>query len=230
MPSIEQKGNRSVVFAASHEYGNLGIGYMASMLGSKGFETTLIDIHNSKENFYRIIKELNPVFIGLSVIYQYNIDFFIDLVDFLRKYGISNHITAGGHYASLRYMDLFRFIPFLDSVVRFEGEYTITEMAEKLYRNRNWKTVRGIAFREADKIIVNPLRTPEKDLDRFPYPMRAPLGMYAFNRKMATIVAGRGCVHNCAFCNQKEFYIRSGGPAKRIRKPENVVGEMRFLH
>ncbi|HBE41473.1 MAG TPA: hypothetical protein DDW27_09760 [Bacteroidales bacterium] len=74
------------------------------------------------------------------------------------------------------------------------------------------------------------LRPLEKDLDKFPYPFRAPLKKLVFTKRLATLIAGRGCIHNCSFCNVRKFYSQPPGPVKRIRKPEMVAEEMLYLH
>jgi len=168
--------------------------------------------------------------VGFSVIFQYHINEFKELITYLRKGGIKCHFTAGGHYASLRYEELFELIPSLDSVVRFEGEYTLLELVNSINSGADWRKVKSIAFRNNSKIIVNSLRPLEKDLDKFPLPLRSTLTEYALNKKFATILAGRGCIHDCAFCDIREFYQQPPGPNKRIRKPETVVGEMELLY
>jgi radical SAM superfamily enzyme YgiQ (UPF0313 family) len=218
-----------VVFVASMEYSNLGIGYMAALLTQAGFETTVIDIRNTKEEILKILESLDPLIIGFSVIYQYHIDWFIELVSYLRQNGIHCHLNAGGHYASLKYEELFELIPSLDSIIRFEGEYTLPELVQCIYSGKDWRKIKSLAFKRKNRIVANPLRSLEKDIDRFPFPFRLPLTEYAFNKKFATILAGRGCIHNCTFCNQKEFYRQSGGPVKRIRRPQMVVKEMEYL-
>jgi anaerobic magnesium-protoporphyrin IX monomethyl ester cyclase len=141
------------------------------------------------------------------------------------------HFTSGGNYASLRYEELFNLVPSLDSAVRFEGENTLLELVNCICSGNDWRKVTGIAYKNVDgEIIANPLRPIEKDLDNFPFPMRSPLKEYAFNRKFATILAGRGCLYNCAFCNLRQFYHTSSGPLKRVRRPEMVVKEMEFLY
>jgi anaerobic magnesium-protoporphyrin IX monomethyl ester cyclase len=218
-----------VVFIAIKEYDNLGVCYLASALDEAGYVTKVIDFRNKKENIIKTIKRLNPAIVGFSVVYQYNIDRFTELIGFLREGGINCHFTAGGHYASLKYEELFKLIPWLDSIVRFEGEYTIIELAKCIYSGTDWRGIDSIAYKQKGKIIANPLRPLEKDLDNFPFPIRSPLADYAFDKKFATIIAGRGCVHDCSFCNLKEFYRPSNGPFKRIRKPGMVVAEMEYL-
>ena len=218
-----------VAFVTVKDYENLGIGYMAAVLAESGIETRVVDFNNKKEDILKILKKLNPQIIGFAVIYQYHINRFIELISYLRKKGVESHFTAGGHYASLKYQELFEFLPTLDSIVRFEGEYTLLELVNKIYSGEDWKHIDGIAFQKENKAFSNQLRPLLKDLDALPFPIRSPLTGYAFNKKYTTILAGRGCVHNCSFCNLREFYRQSSGPAKRLRKPEMVVNEMEYL-
>jgi len=220
-----------VVFIALKEFDNLGVGYIAAILSEEGFDTRIIDFRTRKEDILRILHDLDPLIVGFSVIYQYHISQFIDLVGYLRDGGIKCHFTAGGHYASIRYKELFELIPGLDSVVRFEGEYTFTELVKKISSGADWQNTDGIAFRSDGHIIDSPLRPLEKDLDKFPFPLRSfPASEYAFTRKFATIIAGRGCVHACSFCNLKEFFRMAGGPMKRLRDPRMVVKEIKWLY
>ncbi len=95
-----------------------------------------------------------------------------NLIDFLRDKGYKCHFTAGGHYASLRYEELFKLEQGLDSIVRFEGEYTILELAEALHSGKEWRTIRNLAYVTDSGVVANPLRPLEKDLDKLPFPAR----------------------------------------------------------
>jgi anaerobic magnesium-protoporphyrin IX monomethyl ester cyclase len=221
---------KKVVFIALKDYDNLGIGYMSAVLKGAGFISETINLRDDKKDILETLKRLKPELVGFSVIYQYNIHRFIDIIRYLRKEGIRCHFTAGGHYASLKYKELFKFIPSLDSIVRFEGEYTLLELAKCIYTGTDWRQISGIAYKTGRKITANPLRPYEMDLDKFPYPVRPTLNEYVFKRKYTTLIAGRGCIYNCSFCNEKEYYRQSSGPAKRLRKPEMVVAEMEYLY
>jgi len=220
----------SVIFIAVRDYDNLGIGYMEAILSTTVFDTKIIDFKNNKNTILRIIKRENPFLVGFSVIFQYYIDKFIDLIRFLREEGIESHFTAGGHYASLKYQELFDFIPELDSIVRGEGEYILRDLANSLYKGSDWRKLKGLVYKKDGELIANPPRPFEKDLDRIPFPKRGPLKKYAFTKKFATLIAGRGCIYNCTFCNEGKFYTSLSGPVKRIRKPEMVVREMDYLY
>lgn len=202
---------------------------MAAVLKEAGFETEIIDLFDEKKKILELLEKLNPLIIGFSVIYQYHIDQFAGLIRFLREAGIICHFTAGGHYASLKYTELFTLIPLIDSVVRFEGEYPMCELVKRIYSGQEWRNIRSIAYVNNGDIVCNPLLALEEDLDRLPYPIRTKLPEYVFDKKFATILAGRGCVYNCSFCNLKAFYLPFKGMLKRLRKPEMVVKEMQYL-
>jgi radical SAM superfamily enzyme YgiQ (UPF0313 family) len=219
-----------VVFIAFEEYDNLGIGYLSSVLSQEGYDTRVIDFRHGKTEILTILKRLNPIIIGFSVVFEHYLDEYADMVSYFRKNGIICHFTAGGHYASIRYKDLFEYIPSIDSVVRFDGEYTLLELVNCIYAAREWREISGIAYRKNGEVIANSLRPLELNLDNFPYPMRSPLKDYAFDKKFTTILSGRGCVYDCFFCDIREYYQQSSGPYKRIRNPEKVVKEMELLH
>lgn len=219
-----------VVLIAFEEFDNLGIGYLRSVLSESGISTTVIDFKYENEKILEMLLKLNPVLVGFSVIFHFYIKSFAELIIHIRKGGINCHFTAGGHYASLRYSELFELIPSLDSIVRFEGEKTFTDLVESVSAGKDWTKVKGIAYRENGKIVTNPLRPLEKDLDRFPFPLRSPLKEYAPGKNYASIIAGRGCIYDCSYCNSKEFFRQPPGPVKRTRKPQMVVREMESLY
>jgi len=219
-----------VALIAFRDFENLGVGYLASVLSEAGYESCLIDFRQEKEEILKRLNSVNPLIVGFSVIFQYHIYEFAELINYLRNEGIKCHFTAGGQYASLEYEDLFKIIPSLDSVVRFDGEYTFPDLVNCIYIGTDWKNISGIAYKYNAKITVNPLRPVEPDLDKFPIPRRSPLREYALGKKFATILAGRGCVNNCSFCYLREYSQMSSGPYKRIRQPEKVIQEMEFLY
>ncbi len=207
------------------------MGYLSAVIQKAGFKTLVVDIRKGNDAIIGIVKEEDPFIIGFSVIFQYHIYQFRDLVRHLRKENIFCHFTAGGSYASLRPEALFKTIPGLDSIVRFEGEYTFLNLVRSIHsRSDDWRNLKGIAYKEKGEVILNLLRPFEINLDKFPFPVRSSPREYAFDKKFATIIAGRGCIHNCSYCNTRKFYSQSGGPVRRLRKPEMVIKEMEYLY
>lgn len=221
---------KPVLLVAFGEEENLGVGYLMSMLAGAGITCRMIDIRYDNEEILAAIKRVSPVVVGFSVIFETCLGEFTELARYLREGGVDCHFTAGGHYASLYPEELFGFIPELDSIVRFEGEYTFLELVNCFTTDSDWRKLRNLAYRENGRVFRTPLRDPEKDLDSFPYPYRRPLREYALGKRYSTIISGRGCTYNCSFCNTGEYYRQAGGPLKRIRRPEAVVEEMLHLY
>lgn len=218
-----------VLIVAFGEEENLGVGYLISVLKEAGIEASMIDFRHNNEDILAGIRRRNPFVVGFSLIFEVYIGQFAKLIEFLRKNGISCHFTAGGYYSSLHPEDILSLMPGLDSIVRFEGEYTFRELVSCIRKNEDWRSVRNLAFRENGRIVRTPLRDPEKEIDNFPFPSRGKPEEYAPGRKYTTIIAARGCSYDCSFCNAREFYRQAGGPLRRVRKPELVVSEMKQL-
>jgi anaerobic magnesium-protoporphyrin IX monomethyl ester cyclase len=222
---------RKVVFIAFQEQENLGVGYLSSILLSKGFNVETLDFQLSHEELYRQLKMANPFLVGFSLIFQYYNHRLRDLSEYLRQKGVNCHFTVGGHYPSLRFEDVLNNIPALDSVVRFEGEYTICELAERLITSQEWTEIKGIAYRKNGKPISNDLRSLIENLDVLPFPLRNNERKYTcMEKNCAFILANRGCVWNCSFCSIRKFYGTPPGRIRRSRSPENVVKEIKELY
>ena len=219
-----------VVLIAIEEFDNLGVGYLASVLSENKIKVNIIDFREGKEDILKHVKRIKPYVVGFSVIFQFYILRFRELILYLRESGITCHFSAGGQFASMRYAELFEIIPYLDSIVRFEGEYTFLELVTRIGKGNEWHDIKGIAYKKNGKIIATPLRSIESDLDKLPYARRFPLKEYAIGKKFATLLAGRGCLNNCSFCNNTEYVRESGIHFRRNRSAENVANEMHYLY
>jgi radical SAM superfamily enzyme YgiQ (UPF0313 family) len=218
-----------VIFVAFQEQDNLGVGYLGAVLIQAGFEIKIIDFRLGREAILEQILAHDPLAVGFSIIFQYHILEFRDLIAWLREKGVNCHFSAGGHFPSLRYRDLMEIIDQLDSIVLFEGERTFLELVQALVRKAYWKHIPGLAYNEDGSTVTTPSRPLEADLDLFPPPVRPPLKEYALGKKYATLVASRGCIYDCAYCSIRQFYDRAGS-IKRYRRPDWVVREMELLH
>src|SRR5260370_15822383 len=126
----------NVILIGFQEQGNLGVGYVASMLTRRGFAVRILDFRETRESILDTIRSAKPALVGFSLIFQYYVPQFRALAAYLRNNGVACHFTAGGHYPSLRYEQVLRDVPQLDSVVRFEGEITSAELMQRLAYGR----------------------------------------------------------------------------------------------
>ncbi len=113
----------------------------------------------------------------------------------------------------------------LDGVLRGECEHTAREIAE----DKPLSEVLGLSHRGGDgRLVHNPDRPFETDLDALPFPARHLVDNRLYTRPdtgamQATILANRGCPHECIFCLTQQV----AGRAHRRRSPENLAAEIR---
>lgn len=221
---------RPVLLIGFQHQGNLGLGYLASTLRERGYQVVTCDFEAEPDSIVRIALDNGPMIIGFSLIFQFYIKQFAALIRKLRDAGVDCHFTMGGHFPSLSPKETLDLIPELDSVVRFEGEMTLLELADVIGARKDWHGVAGIAYRGAQGMVSTALRPLVDDLDRLPYPERNFEPETALGRKALPLLASRGCARTCSFCSIQTFYRTAPGKIVRTRKPAKVVEEMRRLH
>ena len=222
--------SRPVMLVGFQHQGNLGLGYLTSVLRQCGYSVCVVDIEQEPEEIVKTAQQIDPVLIGFSLIFQFYVGGYGELVRSLRAGGINCHLTMGGHFPSLSYQQTLEIIPELDSVVRFEGEHTLVELADAVSTGRDWHDIQGIAYVRDQKAIATPARHLLEDLDQLPYPERNYQPDVVLGRNIMPILASRGCARTCSFCSIHTFYRAAPGRMVRTRKPAEVVREMLMLH
>ena len=141
-------------------------------------------------------------------------------------------IIFGGHNASFVDVETLENFPYVDIVVRGEGEQTIVELMAALSTGHSLEKVEGITFRGENEIIVNKDRRHLKNLDDLPLPdyrLIAPLSEYREANRMryttTLIDIGRGCSFNCIFCSNCLLW----GKSPHVRSIENITRELHYL-
>jgi radical SAM superfamily enzyme YgiQ (UPF0313 family) len=170
-----------------------------------------------------------PDVVGFSLIFQYMVPQFAAVIRALRAAGVQAHFTIGGHYASFEPAELLRHIPELDSVVRFEGEDTLSEIVERFDHPSLWRTIPGIAWLDHGKTVLNLPRQGRTHVDDFPEPDRRDIDYRRQELPTASVLASRGCPWKCSFCSIITFYEANGTTGRRRRNPTKVVDEVEHL-
>lgn len=221
---------QNVILVAYQDQDNLGVGYLASVIQKAGFHPVMVDYRLGQDRILEIARERRPLAIGFSIIFQFQTSEFQYLMKHLRANSVDCHFTAGGHYPSLRWREVLQRVPELDSIVRFEGEWTFLDLITRLRDGGDWRDVKGVCYRSGEEPVSAELRPLETELDSFPAPLRPPPTRKILEKTEVTLIASRGCLYNCSFCSIRQFYSPPLGPLKRLRCPEMVVREMQLLH
>lgn len=220
-----------VVLVGYEDQENLGLRSILAYLRSRGYQAVLVPFTpGCQAEVVAKVLAGQPRLVGFSLIFQYTIDEFGALMGALREAGVAAHFTAGGHFPSLCPEEALALLPALDTVVRFEGELTLVELMENLDSPDAWASVQGLAFRHNGAVVVTPSRPLIEDLDSLPPVARDRPKPAGAGLLLASMLASRGCLHNCAFCSIRQFYGIPPGPLRRARSPEAVVDEMATLH
>ena len=224
------RGAGRVVLVGFQEQENLGLGYLAATLRREGRTVTIVDFQEDHKTILGVIRRERPIVVGFSLIFQFYVHRFGELIRYLRANGVDCHFTIGGHFPSLSYQHTLELIPEIDSVVRFEGEATLVELVDTVEAGGDWRFLLGIAFLSGGEPVANALRPLVRDLDDLPYPERSYRPMAVLGRKALPILASRGCIRTCSFCSIHVFYRAAPGKVVRTRKPAEIVREMRMLY
>ncbi|MBL8556168.1 MAG: B12-binding domain-containing radical SAM protein [Phenylobacterium sp.] len=219
-----------VALIGFQKMGNLGLGYLSAVLRRAGWDVRVIDIEQPPEEIVRIVAEARPLLVGFSLIFQYYIRRYDDLMFRLRRAGVDAHFTMGGHYPSLAAEPTLNAAPDLDSVVRFEGEETLLALVETLRAGGDWRALDGLVYRDEGGVKANPPHHLAHDLDALPFPDRDFAPTEILGRQGMPILASRGCARTCSFCSIHTFYRTAPGKVVRLRKTAEVVREMAELY
>jgi len=137
----------------------------------------------------------------------------------------------GGIHATFMYEQVLREAPQIDCIVRGEGEEILVEVVRSIDAGTfaaDRPNIRGIAFRDGDRIIANPARDPIQDLDTLS-PDWSVLEWHKYNYiplgvRVAIPNFARGCPFTCSFCSQWKFWR-----TYRTRTPKSFVDEIEKL-
>lgn len=141
-------------------------------------------------------------------------------------------IVIGGHNASFVDTATLERYPWVDAVVRGEGEVSFGELVDAWSTGSDAAQVAGITWRGPNGIVRNPQRELIADLDRLPLPdygLLPPLASYrdacGLPRSIAILEVGRGCPHRCIYCSEASFWRRR----TRTFSIDRLAREMRLL-
>ncbi|MEZ5792933.1 MAG: magnesium-protoporphyrin IX monomethyl ester anaerobic oxidative cyclase [Nitratireductor sp.] len=211
------------------------VAYLAGSLKQVGFE----DIHFldamtndlSEEELRKRLIELQPDIIGCTAITPsiYTAERCLEIAKEVCPSAIR---VLGGIHATFMYKQVFSEAPWVDVIVRGEGEEIFAEFVQAVDSGR-WPqerhAIRGLAFIEPDgSIVATPAAptvknfdavTPDWSLLEWEKYIYVPLGVRVAIPNMA-----RGCPFTCSFCSQWKFWRDY-----RIRDPKKVVDEIETL-
>lgn len=204
----------------------LMLGYLASPLLEKGFNVEIIDMMANeigRTGLQEIFKMHSPCIVGITCTTE-SYSNCLRIAKLAKDNKPDSKVVVGGPHVTFTFEETLK-NPYIDFVVRGEGDHTFLELVEFLMTEKGSREeIKGIAFCEAGKVVQTGLRPLMKDIDVLPWPARHLLDMSQYDTA-GCLFSARGCPGKCIFCAERAM----AGGRFRIRNVQNVVDEMEYL-
>jgi radical SAM superfamily enzyme YgiQ (UPF0313 family) len=215
----------------------LGIQTLAPVLRKQGHEVQMYDTCHpemKQDHIAQDVVDQKPDVIALSFLSTTSYRLLKSMANRLKKAAPAIPIIVGGPFATNNSRQIIEDCPSIDCVGPGEGEELLPDYLDNL---DNPGAVRGLVWRDGEKVVQNLARPMIADLDQFPYPDRQSLPIEYIESlpldipavvsmdRFCTIQTSRGCPYKCIYCD-----IPNLNQGKwRFRSPEHVLGEMQEL-
>jgi anaerobic magnesium-protoporphyrin IX monomethyl ester cyclase len=211
------------------------VAYLTGYLKAGGYtDVIFVDAmthHLSDDQVRARIEEIKPDIVGCTAITPaiYKAERLLQVV---KEVDPTIVTVLGGIHGTFMYPQVLKEAPWIDAIVRGEGEQVFLNFVQAVDQGR-WpaqrESVNGIAFAQADGTVVATAAEPTiQDLDR----IQPDWGILEWdqynyipmNRRVAIPNFARGCPFTCSFCSQWKFWRDY-----RVRDPIKVVDEIETL-
>ena len=210
-------------------YPPLGLMYVAAYAErNTEHKIEILDTQVEKMDYPTIEREIErrkPDIVGIQAMTFMLIDVIIT-AKIIKRVNKEIKIVLGGPHVNI-YPDETISIPEVDYIVLGEGEIPFTELIQNLEDTQKLKKIKGLVFKEGEKIVNTGSRELIENLDTIPFPARhlTPYKEYysllAKRTPVTTMMTSRGCPYKCLFCDRPHL-----GKKFRARSAGNVVDEM----
>lgn len=199
----------------------MGLLYVGGVLEHEGHEVKVLDLlvsKYSKEKIARKLDQYQPHVVGVTSVTM-NYPVASEILKYCKSVDDAITTIIGGPHVTFAPVETLNEAPWIDIVVRGEGEQTVLDIVS----GKPLEDIAGIAYR-SDGIRVAKERGLIENLDGLPPPARHlfPLSRYHALAAHCSLITGRGCPFNCVFC----VGSRMGGRRARFRNPKLVVDEI----
>lgn len=231
----------------------LGLAYIGAILDRNGFEVKILDCiiegflggvpykgnqiryGLSDEEIKKEIREYSPDLVGVSCLISSKVYDVLNICQLVKKINPEIITATGGAHPTTAFQEILK-DKNLDFAVLGEADYTLLELINTLNSKSDLSKIDGLAYREGEKIKVNPKTKFIDNLDQLPFPARHLLKMDTYiktssphsgikRQPFTAMISSRGCPFRCHFCVVRYIW---GGQA-RLRSPENVLLEIEHL-
>lgn len=210
-------------------YMPLGLLQISSTL-YKDYKVKIIDQRIDKNWEKNLLKELNqnPICACTTAITGKQIESALEISRFIKE-NFNVPVIWGGVHPSLEPYSTIK-NKYIDFIIEGEGEIIFKELVNALNKNKTLENIKGLWYKEKDKIKKGPERKLI-DLNKtlsLPYDLIDTSKYFRGknNEKRFLFETSRGCPKGCNFCNQNVTKNRSWW----VKDASKVIEEIKFIH
>lgn len=131
--------------------------------------------------------------------YIWNIDSILQISEVLKMIKPNVKIILGGPEVSYDGEEMIKKNSFIDYIIYGEGEETFRELLLSLKNSSSVENIKGLIFKDEEKVYVSEPRLLIQDLDIIPSPF-LDSNLDDFKNRIVYFESSRGCPFNCRFC------------------------------
>ena len=204
----------------------LGLGYIAAALQKHGDNVDLVDCTFLKPaDAIKRVVDAKPHIVGFYCMFSMKKTTF-ELAQAIQKQIPDCLLVVGGPLPSWSPQS---FLEKFDVVAIGEGEQTIIDLVECVNQRKTLANIKGIVYKEGDRVVATEPRKFIENLDSLAFPTRTLFDNKAYKKyykeqfgyTTTSMITSRGCPFSCDFCSRPIF-----GSDTRLRSVGNIVDEM----
>lgn len=241
---------------SSINFSAMGLYSIVNELNKTGFPTKIIHLGIEKyldKNFLLsdYIRQNNIKFVAFSLHWHPQSFDVIETAKYIKSKNPDVFLSLGGFTASYFAEEIMKKFPFIDAIIKGEGELPTVKLVKTISSNQHLGTIPNLIWRNCDEIVVNKntFVASNNDLNSYEFfktdymknfesYSKIPFYMeYSkpnqLNNPMTTqgVCLGRGCTGNCTWCGGgcKAIKLVTGRNFVSYRNTNNIVAEIKSL-
>jgi len=215
---------------------SFGLLQLAAYLEREGVEVQIIDgtaLRNPWKDLANSVSTSRADVIGITCSATCLSPEAIQTIHLCRRLSPDSTIVAGGSHFTVMAEPILQELKELDYIVLGEGEMAFSQLLQNLSQGGNGKGLKGIAYSEDGRVVLQQRQPPIPNLDLLPLPAYHLVDVesdayywHGMGRRAFGLSTSRGCGDRCTYCSETRFWEG----VWRGRSGKKVVEEISFLY
>jgi len=216
---------------------------MADYLARNGCKTKVVNLGermvvDADFDVERFVRKEQAAVYGVDLHWVAHCQGAIEVARLCKRLHPNSLVVLGGLTSTCFHREIIEEYPFIDAVIRGEGELPIRYLVESFQSSSSMSNVPNLTYRdEHGRVRVNDLMKPCKNLDEYEF---SRVDLVEPNEIMLTVTGGlrtwvlpicRGCEYNCVSCGGSAYSYKKlfGRESLAFRSPQKLVEDIQGL-